>query len=90
MTKLIAALSLATALAIASATVPAAAQTPDQKPVAVKKHHVVKQRVAARYPGSRHIACTFLGCQPVPANCIPVTQYTSDGMPTGYDAIACR
>lgn len=90
MTKLIAALSLATALALASAMGPAVAQSTDQKPVAAKKHHAVKHRVSANDRSSRHIACTFLGCQPVPANCFPVTQYNSDGMPTGFDAIACR
>ena len=88
MTKLIAALSLATALALASAMVPAVAQSTDQKPVAAKTH--VKHRVSVTDRSSRHIACTFLGCQPVPANCFPVTQYNSDGMPTGFDAIACR
>lgn len=90
MTKAIAALCLTAALAVATMSAPAAAQSPAPKPVAAKKHHPVKQRVSANYRNSRHIACTFLGCQPVPANCFPVTQYTSDGMPTGYDAIACR
>jgi hypothetical protein len=36
------------------------------------------------------IACTVVGCVPVAANCHPETGYSMDGIPTGYDVVACR
>jgi hypothetical protein len=82
------ALSLATALAFAAgALVPAVARPLDQgvTRVATKKHHA--RRPAPREAG--YVACTFLGCVRIPANCRPVTDYYADGTPTGYDAVAC-
>ena len=35
------------------------------------------------------IACTPLGCQPIPAACTPVPGRTWSGLPTGYDMIVC-
>jgi len=43
---------------------------------------------AAAQPPSR-IACTVLGCQPIPAACTPVGGKTRGGLPTGYDIILC-
>ncbi len=40
-------------------------------------------------PAPPRIACTQLGCQPVPAGCMPVPQLTWDDLPTGFDAIDC-
>ena len=37
----------------------------------------------------RQIACTVLGCMPVPAVCHPKEEHTSGGIPTGYDQIVC-
>jgi hypothetical protein len=82
------ALSLATALAFAANTLaPAVAEPLDQglTLVAAKKHHA--RRHAPRETG--YVACTFLGCMRIPANCRPVTDYYPDGTPTGYDAVAC-
>jgi hypothetical protein len=35
------------------------------------------------------IACTQLGCQPIPAACKPVPGRTWSNLPTGYDVIVC-
>jgi hypothetical protein len=35
------------------------------------------------------VACTVLGCQPIPAVCNPVPGRTPGGLPTGYDVIVC-
>jgi hypothetical protein len=36
-----------------------------------------------------HIACTVLGCMPVPAECGQTYGRTLRGIPTGYDVIVC-
>jgi hypothetical protein len=89
MTKFIAAFSMAAVIALAGASAPAFAQPSGGKPVVAKKHHTAKKRVAA-HRGGRQIACTFMGCAPVPRGCTPVTEYNWDGAPTGFDAVACR
>lgn len=46
----------------------------------------------ARKPAAvheRHVACTVLGCQPIPAACYPKEEHTSGGIPTGFDQIIC-
>jgi hypothetical protein len=48
-------------------------------------HHSAS--AAARAPS--RIACTVLGCQPIPAVCNPVPGRTPGGLPTGYDVIVC-
>ena len=81
-------LSLSAALAFADgAAVSARAQAldPGITLVAAKKHHA--RRSAPRESG--YVACTFLGCTRIPPNCRPVTDYYSDGTPTGYDAVVC-
>ncbi len=37
----------------------------------------------------QHVACTVLGCQPVPPQCVPHEEHTFGGTPTGYDTIVC-
>jgi hypothetical protein len=37
----------------------------------------------------QQIACTVLGCQPIPRACRPVPGRTPGGMPTGFDVIIC-
>jgi hypothetical protein len=49
-------------------------------------HSSLHQTVA---PPSARIACTALGCQPIPAACTPVPGRTWSGWPTGYDVIVC-
>jgi len=35
------------------------------------------------------IACTVVGCIPVPRGCHPEMGYTSGGTPTGFDVAVC-
>lgn len=46
------------------------------------QHHTTAQ------PPAR-IACTVVGCQPIPVVCTPVPGRTWSGLPTGYDVIVC-
>jgi len=50
-----------------------------------------RRRSTAQRPSvpQRQIACTYLGCNPVPSGCHPEPQRTFSGMTTGYDAVAC-
>ena len=54
------------------------------------KTHIVGTPKPRRRHGGNHVACTFLGCQPIPANCRPATGYSFSGEPTGFDVIVCR
>jgi hypothetical protein len=40
-------------------------------------------------PRQGQIACTVMGCQPIPAACTPIEGRTPGGIPTGFDVIAC-
>ena len=55
---------------------------------AAVRHHVP---AAARdaYAAQPQIACTVVGCQPVPRGCHPEMGYTPDGTPTGFDVAVC-
>jgi hypothetical protein len=49
-----------------------------------------KAHQASRHaPTQPQIACTVLGCMPIPAACHPVEGRTSGGIPTGFDVIVC-
>ncbi len=65
------------AAALAFAAIPAGA---------APKHHRAK---AARGAAQPQIACTVVGCIPVPRGCHPEIGYTPDGTPTGYDVTVC-
>ena len=52
------------------------------------RSHPPRHAVTAPAPPAR-IACTQLGCHPIPAVCRPVPQLTWDDLPTGFDAIDC-
>jgi len=52
------------------------------------RHHGVTHHAPAAQPQPQ-IACTVLGCIPVPAACTPVAGKTPGGRPTGYDVIVC-
>jgi hypothetical protein len=46
----------------------------------------------ARYltaPQQQQVACTVLGCIPVPRGCSQTYGRTPSGIPTGYDVILC-
>jgi hypothetical protein len=61
-------------------------------------HRAPRQRVSAathahqrRAPAApqEQIACTVIGCQPVPRGCHPEPQRYFSGMTTGFDAVVC-
>jgi len=47
------------------------------------------RRSAGAQPRTQ-IACTVLGCAPVPPGCVPRPGYTWSGLPSGFDVIVCR
>ena len=47
-------------------------------------------RGSARAQPRTQIACTVLGCAPVPPGCVPRPGYTWSGLPSGFDVIVCR
>ena len=59
--------------------------------VSAKSHGHYRHATAPRHVAAQRqqIACTVLGCQPIPAACIPKEEHTSSGIPTGYDTIVC-
>lgn len=44
---------------------------------------------ALRAPQQLEIACTFIGCIPVPRGCRQTYGVTADGIPTGFDVLIC-
>jgi hypothetical protein len=52
-----------------------------------KHHGHAARRTAAAAP--QQIACTVIGCMPIPAACTPVAGKTPGGRPTGFDVIVC-
>jgi len=57
-------------------------------PATTHSVHNKSRRVAAPQPPAQ-IACTVLGCMPIPRECEPVGGKTPSGLPTGYDVIVC-
>jgi hypothetical protein len=55
-------------------------------PVSAKSYR--QPRAKAQPPAQ--IACTVLGCNPVPAGCVPRPGRTWSGLPSGFDVIVCR
>ena len=41
------------------------------------------------YEPQQQIACTYLGCAPVPSGCYPRGGVTFSGKPTGFDVVVC-
>ena len=64
-----------TALVLALALVPANA-----------RDHKRQKSATAAHP---QIACTVVGCMPVPRGCHPEMGYTPGGTPTGFDVAVC-
>jgi hypothetical protein len=69
-----------------------------QEKVKDKQQHVAKtmkpthhrsRAVPRSIAPQQQIACTMLGCNPVPAGCHPEPQRRFSGMTTGYDAVVC-
>ncbi|HTL64017.1 MAG TPA: hypothetical protein VL305_03395 [Pseudolabrys sp.] len=67
-----------TAAVLALALVPASA---------APKHY--KRHPKAATPAQQQIACTVVGCMPVPRGCHPEMGYTPGGTPTGFDVAVC-
>jgi hypothetical protein len=88
-------LLIATALLLGHA-VPATAASAHGRHGVTGEYPAASSEVSARrkvrkvYSEQGQIACTKLGCQRIPANCHPATAYYWNGLPTGYDRIACR
>lgn len=57
---------------------------------ATQPAHAHRRRGSAtRSIAPSQIACTVIGCNPVPPGCHPEPQRYFSGMTTGYDAIVC-
>jgi hypothetical protein len=54
-----------------------------------QRSHLPQPHATATVRPPSRIACTVLGCQPIPAACTPVPGKTRSGLPTGYDVIVC-
>ncbi len=58
-----------------------------------KHHHHHRDHLArtarGAYATQPQIACTVVGCMPVPRGCHPEMGYTPDGTPTGFDVAVC-
>ena len=78
---------LIAALAVGFAGTPAFADpSPPAHAKKTIRHHATRLHPAQ----GTQIACTVLGCHPVPPGCHPETGYDFWGNPTGLDVIACR
>ena len=73
-----------TIVPIVTAVVLALASTPAS---AGSRHH--KSDTKAATAAQPQIACTIVGCIPVPRGCHPEMGYTPWGTPTGFDVAAC-
>jgi hypothetical protein len=54
---------------------------------AAPAHH--KRNAKAASTAQPQIACTVVGCIPVPRGCHPEMGYTPGGTPTGFDVAVC-
>jgi hypothetical protein len=50
------------------------------------RRHQIPRAAAVQ---QRQVACTVLGCQPIPAACHPKEEHSPTGIPTGFDQIIC-
>jgi hypothetical protein len=53
---------------------------------AATKHHSAPRQTRANQP---QIACTDVGCLPVPRGCFPTGGKRFDGSPSGFDVMVC-
>ena len=78
--------SLAVA-AMLALVLPVAHAAPARSDTAVLSAKEKPARHRGRHAGQ--IACTVAGCQRIPPQCHPETEYDWDGIPTGFDMIVC-
>lgn len=71
--------SIALTFALTFLTLPASAAT----------HHRHHHAARAAYASQPQVACTVVGCMPVPRGCHPEMGYSPDGTPTGFDVAVC-
>lgn len=64
---------------VATLAIPMSAQ-------AATRNHYASRQGRADQP---QIACTEVGCLPVPRGCFPTGGKTLGGLPTGYDVMVC-
>jgi hypothetical protein len=72
-------------LALAVLVVPVAAQAATKH----QRQHHMSQAARGSYAAQPQIACTQVGCLPVPRGCYPTGGRTFSGMPSGFDVMAC-
>ena len=51
---------------------------------------IKKKSAASRQQEPNQVACTELGCHPIPPSCHPQMGYNWDGIPTGFDIVVCQ
>jgi hypothetical protein len=55
----------------------------------IASRHHVSAAASHAYAYQPQIACSVIGCNPVPRGCHPEMGYTPDGTPTGFDVAVC-
>jgi hypothetical protein len=82
--------TIAMTLAVSPGRTQSSTRTTDRATASVHRSHArTYQRYAAAPAPQRQIACTQLGCHPVPPGCHPEPQRYFSGMTTGFDAVVC-
>jgi len=56
---------------------------------ATKHHRPLSQSARGAYASQPQVACTVVGCMPIPRGCHPEMGYTPHGTPTGFDVAVC-
>ena len=75
----------AVALALAVLMVPVSAGAAPKH----HRHHPMSQAARSSYAAQPQIACTQVGCLPVPRGCYPAGGRTFSGEPGGFDVMVC-
>jgi hypothetical protein len=75
----------ALALILIALLIPAGAQAAKKQQ---RKHHT-SHMARGSYAAQPQIACTDVGCLPVPRGCHPAGGRTFDGSPSGFDVMVC-
>ena len=57
--------------------------------IAVPAEAAAKKKAKRVYAPPQQIACTEVGCLPVPRGCHPAGGKTWDGLPSGFDVMVC-
>jgi hypothetical protein len=73
------------ALAAALLIMPAGAQAASPH----SSHHHLPHQARGSYAYQPQIACTQVGCLPVPRGCYPAGGRTLSDMPSGFDVMVC-